>query len=104
MLPFIIGYALSIHRLQGKTCEKVILNPGPKEFTQGLLFTGASRVKCFTDLAFSPMPYFQRFTQIKYPKKKKQEEERLKDWDQRTAREFQDIVRHFKDMFGVTNI
>ena len=28
MLPIILGYALSIHKLQGSTCEKVILNPG----------------------------------------------------------------------------
>lgn len=73
-LPLILGTALSIHRLQGKTCDKIILNPGPKEFSQGLLFTGASRVKSFTDLAFSPMPYYDRFAQVKYPKKKKLED------------------------------
>ena len=49
MIPLIIGYALSIHRLQGKTCDKIILNPGPKEFSQGLLFTGVSRVKSYPD-------------------------------------------------------
>jgi hypothetical protein len=32
MLPIILGYALSIHKLQGSTCEWVILNPGKKEF------------------------------------------------------------------------
>ena len=99
MLPLILGYAVSIHRLQGKTCDKIILNPGPKEFTQGILFTGASRVKSFTDLVFSPMPYFQRFTQVKYPQKKRVEEARLKELDQRTATEYCDIVRDLKASF-----
>lgn len=30
MLPLILGYALSIHKLQGSTCQRVILNAGPK--------------------------------------------------------------------------
>ena len=69
MLPLILGYALSFHRLQGKTIPLEICNPGDKEFTPGLMFTGVSRVKRFSDLAFHPMPSFQRFNQIKYPKK-----------------------------------
>ena len=102
MLPIILAYALSIHRLQGKTCEKIILNPGPKEFSQGLLFVGASRVKNFTDLSFSPMPYFQRFSQVKHPPQKKKEMERLQMLNQQTAVEFQQVVRQFEDMFGIT--
>ena len=31
MLPIILGYALSIHKLQGATCERIILNPRRKE-------------------------------------------------------------------------
>ena len=45
MLPIILGYALSIHKLQGATCERVILNPGDKEFSLGLMLVGASRTK-----------------------------------------------------------
>ncbi|KAL8566185.1 hypothetical protein ACOMHN_034761 [Nucella lapillus] len=64
MLPIILGYALSIHKLQGSTLDKVILNAGLKEFALGLLFVGASRVKRFENLTFEPFPNFERFPQI----------------------------------------
>jgi hypothetical protein len=65
MLPMILGYALSIHKLQGDTVEKVILNPGDKEFALGLLLVGATRTKTFQGLAFQPpFPNFDRFEQI----------------------------------------
>ena len=64
MLPLILGYALSIHKLQGSTCDRVILNPGEVEFATGLLLVGATRTKTFEGLAFSPCPNFERFEQI----------------------------------------
>jgi ATP-dependent exoDNAse (exonuclease V) alpha subunit len=65
MLPMILGYAISIHRLQGDTMGKVILNPGVKEFALGLLLVGATRTKTFEGLAFtSPFPNFDCFAQI----------------------------------------
>jgi ATP-dependent DNA helicase PIF1 len=65
MLPMILGYAMSIHRLQGDTMGKVILNPGVTEFALGLLLVGATRTKTFEGLAFtSPFPNFNRFAQI----------------------------------------
>ncbi|KAL8570077.1 hypothetical protein ACOMHN_036354 [Nucella lapillus] len=87
MLPIILGYALSIHKLQGSTLDKVILNAGLKEFALGLLFVGASRVKRFEDLTFEPFPNFERFPQIaKYTslKERLQEEERLKKQEENT--------------------
>ncbi|KAL8582242.1 hypothetical protein ACOMHN_036999 [Nucella lapillus] len=81
MLPIILGYALSIHKLQGSTLHKVILNAGLKEFALGLLFMGASRVKRFEDLTFEPFPNFERFPQIAKCtslKERLQEEERMK--------------------------
>jgi ATP-dependent exoDNAse (exonuclease V) alpha subunit len=60
----ILGYALSIHKLQGSTCDRVILNPGPKEFAAGLLLVGATRTKTFQGLAFHPMPNYIRFEQV----------------------------------------
>ena len=64
MLPIILGYALSIHKLQGATCERVILNPGKKEFASGLMLVGATRTKKFENLAFSPFPNYSRFQQV----------------------------------------
>jgi len=65
MLPMILGYALSIHKLQGATCDYVILNPGKKEFASGLLLVGATRTKTFETLAFAPYPNFSRFQQVR---------------------------------------
>ena len=61
MLPLIVGFALSIHKLQGATVDKLILNVGPKEFALGLLYVGVTRVKRFEDLAFDPFPDYTRF-------------------------------------------
>ena len=64
MLPMILGYALSIHKLQGATCDYIILNPGKKEFACGLMLVGATRTKKFETLAFSPFPNYSRFQQV----------------------------------------
>jgi ATP-dependent exoDNAse (exonuclease V) alpha subunit len=80
MLPIILGYALSIHKLQGSTCDHVILNPGKKEFASGLLLVGATRTKTFENLAFAPFPNFSRFEQVNKSKSLKlrlEEEERM---------------------------
>ncbi|KAL8594719.1 hypothetical protein ACOMHN_051665 [Nucella lapillus] len=87
MLPIILGYALSIHKLQGSTLDKVILNASLKEFALGLLFVGASRVKRFEDLTFEPFPNFERFPQIAKCtslKERLQEEERMKKQEENT--------------------
>ena len=97
MIPLISGYALSIHRLQGKTCDKIILNVGMTEFVCGLLFVGASRVRRFCDLAFCPMPFYQRFQQVKYSKKRQEEDQRLKLKDESTTVKYAEKVRFFKE-------
>ena len=64
MLPIILGYAITIHKLQGQTCAKLILNPGNSEFASGLLLVGATRTTSFEGLAFAPFPNFSRFEQV----------------------------------------
>jgi hypothetical protein len=44
MLPMMLGYALSVHKLQGDTVDCVILNAGEREFALGLLLVGATRL------------------------------------------------------------
>jgi ATP-dependent exoDNAse (exonuclease V) alpha subunit len=65
MLPLILGYSLSIHKLQGSTCERVILNPGKKKFAPGLLLVVATRTKSFEDsplISIPTSPGFNRST------------------------------------------
>jgi ATP-dependent DNA helicase PIF1 len=88
MLPVILGYALTIHKLQGSTCDKIILNPGEKEFATGLLLVGATRTRSFRDLAFAdPFPHFSRFEQVNKSsslKLRREEEGRLERLQQVT--------------------
>ena len=92
MLPLILGYALSIHKLQGSTCNRVILNPGDREFALGILLVGATRTKCFEGLAFKPFPNFARFKQLSNSKAlsaRQAEEKRMKDLEMWTISKYQ---------------
>ena len=60
-LPIILGYGLSIHKLQGSTCDRLILNPGRREFAAGLMFVGATWTKILQRLLLDPMPNFDHF-------------------------------------------
>ena len=62
MLPLIPAYAMSIHKSQGQTLGKVIVNLGSKEFATGLTYTGITRVKAAKDIAFYPVPTEKRLT------------------------------------------
>ena len=69
MIPLTPAYAISIHKSQGMTLDKVILNIGKSEFANGLTYTGLSRVKKIEDLAFDdPFPAHERFLSIQKPK------------------------------------
>jgi ATP-dependent exoDNAse (exonuclease V) alpha subunit len=97
MLPMILGYALSIHKLQGSTCEKVILNPGLTEFAAGLLLVGATRTKSFKGLTFEPpFPNFSRFEQVNKSaavRQRLQEEDRLRGLQEKTLEEKKVAIR-----------
>jgi ATP-dependent exoDNAse (exonuclease V) alpha subunit len=48
--PFILGFALTIHKCQGMTLDKMIFNPGEGCFAHGQLYVALSRVKNINDL------------------------------------------------------
>jgi hypothetical protein len=50
MLPMLLGYALSVHKLPGNTVDKVILTPGKTEFALGLLLVGATRCHIYSPM------------------------------------------------------
>ena len=63
MLPLILGYALSIHKMQGTTTDSLILNVGEREFACGILTVGVTRTKTYQGLCFRPFPNYERFEQ-----------------------------------------
>ena len=51
-LPLTLAWAVTIHKSQGTTLEKVVVELGPTDFTPGLAFVAISRVKTLKGLAF----------------------------------------------------
>ena len=83
MLPLIPGYSKTIHKCQGETMEKLLMNLGQKEFAPGLSYVALSRCKKVENIAFYPkIPNLIRFTSIKAHKvsklRHKQDEKEMK--------------------------
>ena len=82
MLPLIPAYAITIHKSQGQTLNKVMLNIGEKEYASGLAYTAISRATKLENVAFDPFPSLNRIRQIFKSarfKKRLHEEERLRN-------------------------
>ena len=59
-LPLKLAWAVTIHKSQGLTLDKVVIDVGKREFSTGLTFVACSRVRRLQDLLFSPPFPFQR--------------------------------------------
>ncbi|KAL5725506.1 hypothetical protein ACHQM5_008644 [Ranunculus cassubicifolius] len=80
-IPIVLCWAITIHKSQGLTLDKAVVDIGDKE-SLGLTFVALSRTRKLTDLAFSPMFTFERLQKIKKCmglKWRMLEEERLKN-------------------------
>ena len=53
-LPLKLAWAVTIHKVQGLTLDKVVIDVGKKEFSCGLTFVACSRVSRLTDMLFDP--------------------------------------------------
>ncbi len=63
-VPLKLAWAITIHKSQGLTLEKVVIDVGKKEFSSGLTFVACSRVRHLKDILFiSPFTY-QRIANI----------------------------------------
>ena len=63
-LPLKLAWAITIHKAQGLTMNKVVIDIGKREFTPGLTFVACSRVRRLSDLAFKPSFDFQRLQSL----------------------------------------
>lgn len=79
--PLVIAYAITVHKSQASTLEKVVLDIGTKEFVSGLTYVALSRVKSLAGLMFDG-PF--GLEAVCSPPKKSAID-RSRDWDFRSA-------------------
>ena len=63
-LPLKLALAVTIHKSQGLTLDKVVIDLGKREFSCELTYVACSRVRQLTDLIFSPPFPFQRLASL----------------------------------------
>ena len=56
-LPLRLCWAITMHKSQGQTLEKAVIDLGPKEACTGLTFVCLSRAKRIADLIVEPMSF-----------------------------------------------
>ena len=59
--PLIVAYAITIHKSQGITLDKAVLNISKRDFAPGLAYVGVSRVKTLGGLMFEEPFDLERF-------------------------------------------
>ena len=79
-LPLKLAWAVTIHKAQGLTLDKVMIDIGKKEFCAGLTFVACYRVRRLKDLLFTSAFPYERLANISKSKclqERLHEEERL---------------------------
>ena len=79
-LPLKLAWAVTIHKSQGLTLDKVVIDVGKKEFSCGLSFVACSRVRKLKDILFMPPFPLQRLKSIANSQRlqeRKEEDQRL---------------------------
>ena len=64
-LPLVLSWAITIHKSQGMTLDKAVVDIGRKEMSNGITFVAVSRVRRMEDIAFSATYTMQRLSTIK---------------------------------------
>ena len=83
-LPLRLSYAMTIHKSQGQTMAKAVIDIGSREMSAGCTFVALSRLKTLSGLLIQPMS-FERLKSIGKLKRMHQrisEEQRLKQLNQ----------------------
>ena len=61
MFPLVVAFAITIHKSQGLTLDKVVMDIADKDFTPGLTYVAVSRVRSIRGLLFDREFAFHRF-------------------------------------------
>ena len=80
-LPLKLAWAVTIHKPQGLTLNKVAVDIGKKEFFAGLTFVAISHARCLSDILFNPPFSFERLRNLAKSRRiqeRKDEETRLR--------------------------
>ena len=89
--PVVPARAVTVHKAQGLTLDRVVFDPGGQEYDAGSFFTALTRVREVSHLVFDPMPDDERVTDelAKKPQMflRKQHERVLRCAARRTARQ-----------------
>ena len=64
-IPLQLAYAMTVHKSQGMTLDKVRVDLGESEFSPGLTFVAISRVRRLTGLAFENSMSWRRLEKLK---------------------------------------
>ena len=64
MIPLMPAYAVTIHKAQGMSLDKVIINLGKDEYCNGLTYTALSRCKEIKNLALINFPPYTRIRNL----------------------------------------
>ena len=87
-IPLKLAWAVTIHKAQGLTLDKVVIDIGNKEFSSGLTYVACSRVRSLKDLLFTTPFSYERLSNLsksKHLRERIQEEHRLRSIEQSTV-------------------
>jgi len=59
--PLMVAYAITVHKSQGLSLDKAVLNIAKKDFSPGLTYVAVSRVKTLQGILFDEPFDFSRF-------------------------------------------
>ena len=87
-IPLKLAWSITIHKSQGLTLDKVVVDIGKKENMDGLTYVALSRVKRLNDMIIEPFP-FERISKLRENKSFKyrvREEQRLDELAENTMK------------------